>query len=47
MSTVKAQLPGVFYRRPSPEAEPYVAPFVAHPSPIVRAAAVEALAQLD
>ena len=25
MSTVKAQLPGVFYRRPSPEAEPYVA----------------------
>lgn len=24
MSTVKAQLPGVFYRRPSPEAAPYV-----------------------
>lgn len=24
MSTVKAQLPGVFYRRPAPESEPYV-----------------------
>jgi acetyl-CoA carboxylase biotin carboxyl carrier protein len=24
MSTLKAQLPGVFYRRPSPEADPYV-----------------------
>lgn len=24
MSIVKAQLPGVFYRRPSPEADPYV-----------------------
>lgn len=24
MPTVQAQLPGVFYRRPSPEAEPYV-----------------------
>lgn len=24
MSTVKAQLPGVFYRRPSPDADPYV-----------------------
>lgn len=23
--TVEAQLPGVFYRRPSPEAEPFVA----------------------
>lgn len=24
MATVQAQLPGVFYRRPSPEADPYV-----------------------
>ncbi|KAA5827093.1 biotin/lipoyl-containing protein [Saccharopolyspora hirsuta] len=24
MSTVKAQQPGVFYRRPAPEADPYV-----------------------
>ncbi len=24
MSTVKAQLPGVFYRRPAPESDPYV-----------------------
>jgi acetyl-CoA carboxylase biotin carboxyl carrier protein len=24
MSTLKAQLPGVFYRRPSPDAHPYV-----------------------
>lgn len=24
MSTVSAQLPGVFYRRPNPEADPYV-----------------------
>lgn len=25
MATIKATMPGVFYRRPSPEAEPYVA----------------------
>lgn len=25
MSTQQAQLPGVFYRRPSPDADPYVA----------------------
>ncbi|MQA07267.1 MAG: biotin carboxyl carrier domain-containing protein [Pseudonocardiaceae bacterium] len=24
MTTIKAQMPGVFYRRPSPEADPYV-----------------------
>jgi acetyl-CoA carboxylase biotin carboxyl carrier protein len=24
MTTLKAQLPGVFYRRPSPDADPYV-----------------------
>lgn len=24
MSTVKAQMPGVFYRRPSPDSDPYV-----------------------
>lgn len=24
MSTIKAPMPGVFYRRPSPEADPYV-----------------------
>ncbi|MEB3366712.1 acetyl-CoA carboxylase [Saccharopolyspora mangrovi] len=24
MSTVDAQMPGVFYRRPSPEADPYI-----------------------
>ncbi|AXK34464.1 biotin carboxyl carrier domain-containing protein [Streptomyces armeniacus] len=24
MATIKATMPGVFYRRPSPEAEPYV-----------------------
>jgi HEAT repeat protein len=29
------------------EAEPAIAPLLAHPSPVVRAAAVEALAQLD
>jgi len=26
MSTVDAQMPGVFYRRPSPEADPYIEP---------------------
>lgn len=26
MSTVEAQMPGVFYRRPSPEADPYIEP---------------------
>ncbi|MEU3273916.1 acetyl-CoA carboxylase [Saccharomonospora sp. NPDC006951] len=25
MTTIKATMPGVFYRRPSPEADPYVA----------------------
>jgi len=30
-----------------PECEPDLVPFLSHPSPIVRAAAVEALAQLD
>lgn len=25
MATIKATMPGVFYRRPSPDAEPYVA----------------------
>ncbi|GAA4669364.1 MULTISPECIES: acetyl-CoA carboxylase [Amycolatopsis] len=24
MSTIKASMPGVFYRRPSPDADPYV-----------------------
>ncbi|TDD82570.1 biotin carboxyl carrier domain-containing protein [Saccharopolyspora karakumensis] len=26
MSTVDAQMPGVFYRRPSPESDPYIEP---------------------
>ncbi|MGW3468939.1 acetyl-CoA carboxylase [Saccharopolyspora sp. NPDC000995] len=26
MSTVDAQLPGVFYRRPSPDADPFIEP---------------------
>ncbi|MFI0470731.1 acetyl-CoA carboxylase [Saccharopolyspora sp. 5N102] len=26
MSTVDAQMPGVFYRRPSPEANPFIEP---------------------
>ncbi|RRO14124.1 biotin carboxyl carrier domain-containing protein [Saccharopolyspora rhizosphaerae] len=26
MSTVDAQMPGVFYRRPSPDADPYIEP---------------------
>ncbi|MEV0702198.1 acetyl-CoA carboxylase [Saccharopolyspora sp. NPDC050389] len=26
MSTVDAQMPGVFYRRPSPEADPFIEP---------------------